>query len=56
MTPLPHDPIEADFLRELREIEAEAMGFDWVGSVEHHFTDYAACPDPMQALTWTSWP
>ena len=27
MTPLPHDPIEADFLRELREIEAEAMGW-----------------------------
>ena len=20
-------------------------------SVEHHFTDYAACPDPIQALT-----
>jgi len=33
-------------------IEAEAMGFDWVGIVEHHFTDYAACPDPIQALTW----
>ena len=33
-------------------VEAEAMGFDYVGSVEHHFTDYAACPDPIQALTW----
>jgi len=27
MNPLPQDPIEADFLRELREIEAEAMGW-----------------------------
>ena len=25
-------------------IEAGAMGFDYVGPVEHHFTDYAACP------------
>ena len=33
-------------------VEAEAMGFDYVGVVEHHFTDYAACPDPIQALTW----
>jgi alkanesulfonate monooxygenase SsuD/methylene tetrahydromethanopterin reductase-like flavin-dependent oxidoreductase (luciferase family) len=33
-------------------IEAEAMGFDIIGAVEHHFTDYAACPDPIQALTW----
>ena len=28
------------------------MGFDFIGSVEHHFTDYAACPDPIQTLTW----
>ena len=33
-------------------VEAEAMGFDMIGAVEHHFTDYAACPDPIQALTW----
>ncbi len=33
-------------------IEAEAMGFDYVGPVEHHFTDYAACPDPFQALSF----
>jgi alkanesulfonate monooxygenase SsuD/methylene tetrahydromethanopterin reductase-like flavin-dependent oxidoreductase (luciferase family) len=33
-------------------IEAEAMGFDIVGPVEHHFTDYAACPDPFQTLAW----
>jgi alkanesulfonate monooxygenase SsuD/methylene tetrahydromethanopterin reductase-like flavin-dependent oxidoreductase (luciferase family) len=31
-------------------VEAEAMGFDFVGPVEHHFTDYAACPDPFQVL------
>ncbi len=33
-------------------IEAEAMGFDFVAPVEHHFTDYAACPDPIQLLTY----
>jgi alkanesulfonate monooxygenase SsuD/methylene tetrahydromethanopterin reductase-like flavin-dependent oxidoreductase (luciferase family) len=33
-------------------IEAEAMGFDFVAPVEHHFTDYAACPDPLQLLTY----
>ena len=35
-------------------IEAEAMGFDWVGPVEHHFTDYAACPDPFGMLSWVA--
>jgi alkanesulfonate monooxygenase SsuD/methylene tetrahydromethanopterin reductase-like flavin-dependent oxidoreductase (luciferase family) len=33
-------------------IEAEAMGFDFVGPVEHHFTDYAACPDSFQVLSY----
>jgi alkanesulfonate monooxygenase SsuD/methylene tetrahydromethanopterin reductase-like flavin-dependent oxidoreductase (luciferase family) len=33
-------------------VEAEAMGFDYVGPVEHHFTDYAACPDPFQVLSY----
>lgn len=33
-------------------VEAEAMGFDFVGVVEHHFTDYAACPDPLQTLSY----
>ena len=35
-------------------IEAEAMGFDYVGPVEHHFTDYAACPDPFQLLAYVA--
>jgi alkanesulfonate monooxygenase SsuD/methylene tetrahydromethanopterin reductase-like flavin-dependent oxidoreductase (luciferase family) len=35
-------------------VEAEAMGFDFAAAVEHHFTDYAACPDPMQALSWVA--
>ena len=33
-------------------IEAEAMGFDFVAPVEHHFTDYAADPDPIQLLSY----
>jgi alkanesulfonate monooxygenase SsuD/methylene tetrahydromethanopterin reductase-like flavin-dependent oxidoreductase (luciferase family) len=33
-------------------IEAEAMGFDFVGLVEHHFTDYAMCPDNAVALAY----
>jgi len=35
-------------------IEAEAMGFDFAAIVEHHFTDYAACPDPLQALAYVA--
>jgi alkanesulfonate monooxygenase SsuD/methylene tetrahydromethanopterin reductase-like flavin-dependent oxidoreductase (luciferase family) len=35
-------------------VEAEAMGFDFAAAVEHHFTDYAACPDPIQALSWVA--
>jgi alkanesulfonate monooxygenase SsuD/methylene tetrahydromethanopterin reductase-like flavin-dependent oxidoreductase (luciferase family) len=35
-------------------VEAEAMGFDFAACVEHHFTDYAACPDPLQALSWVA--
>jgi alkanesulfonate monooxygenase SsuD/methylene tetrahydromethanopterin reductase-like flavin-dependent oxidoreductase (luciferase family) len=43
------------FMDETRfAIEAEAMGFDFVGPVEHHFTDYAACPDPFQMLSYVA--
>jgi len=31
-------------------VEAEAMGFEFVGMVEHHFGDYAMCPDNAQVL------
>lgn len=31
--------------------EAEAMGFDFAAMMEHHLTDYAACPDSLQALS-----
>jgi len=38
---------------ELRIAElAEPLGFDSVWCVEHHFTDYAACPDNTQMLAW----
>jgi alkanesulfonate monooxygenase SsuD/methylene tetrahydromethanopterin reductase-like flavin-dependent oxidoreductase (luciferase family) len=41
------------FMQEVKfAVEAEAMGFDYVGPVEHHFTDYAACPDPFQVLAF----
>jgi alkanesulfonate monooxygenase SsuD/methylene tetrahydromethanopterin reductase-like flavin-dependent oxidoreductase (luciferase family) len=30
---------------------AEPLGFDKSWSVEHHFTDYAACPDNLQFLS-----
>jgi len=43
------------FMQETKlAIEAEAMGFDYVGPVEHHFTDYAACPDPFQMLAYVA--
>ena len=31
---------------------AEPLGFDAVWPAEHHFTDYSACPDNVQFLTW----
>ncbi len=31
---------------------AEPLGFDKIWSVEHHFTDYAACPDNLQFLSY----
>jgi len=49
-----HDIPDAEFFRRETQlaVEAEAMGFDFVAPVEHHFTDYAACPDPIQTLSW----
>ena len=32
--------------------QAEALGFDSIWGVEHHFTDYTMCPDVMQFLTY----
>jgi len=32
--------------------EAEALGYDRLWAVEHHFTDYAACPDNVAYLCW----
>ncbi len=31
---------------------AESLGYDKFWAVEHHFTDYAACPDNIQYLSW----
>jgi alkanesulfonate monooxygenase SsuD/methylene tetrahydromethanopterin reductase-like flavin-dependent oxidoreductase (luciferase family) len=33
---------------------AEELGFDKLWSVEHHFTDYSACPDNLQFLSWVA--
>jgi len=41
------------FAAEARLAElAEPLGFESVWAVEHHFTDYAACPDNAQFLSW----
>ena len=51
-----HGIPDGDFFRRETQlaIEAEAMGFDFAAAVEHHFTDYAACPDPLQLLTYVA--
>jgi alkanesulfonate monooxygenase SsuD/methylene tetrahydromethanopterin reductase-like flavin-dependent oxidoreductase (luciferase family) len=40
----------------LRELElgkvADELGFDVLWLVEHHFEDYAMCPDNFEALAW----
>src|SRR5437762_7933144 len=44
---------EEMFLNELRLGEmAEALGYDSVWSVEHHFDDYSMCPDATQSLSY----
>lgn len=51
-----HGIPDAEFFRKETQlaIEAEAMGFDFAAAVEHHFTDYAACPDPLQVLSYVA--
>ena len=44
---------EEMFLNECRVAElCEEVGFDSVWPVEHHFRDYAMCPDNTQFLAW----
>lgn len=44
---------EEMFMQEIRLGEmAEALGYDSVWSVEHHFDDYSMCPDATQSLTY----
>ncbi len=44
---------EEMFLNEIRLGEmAEALGYESVWSVEHHFDDYSMCPDATQALSY----
>jgi alkanesulfonate monooxygenase SsuD/methylene tetrahydromethanopterin reductase-like flavin-dependent oxidoreductase (luciferase family) len=33
-------------------LRADTLGFDSLWSAEHHFTDYAMCPDNMQVLSY----
>jgi len=33
---------------------ADAVGFDCVWAVEHHFTSYGFCPDNLQLLSWVA--
>lgn len=33
---------------------AEALGFDSIWAVEHHFAEYSMSPNPLQFLTWVA--
>ena len=33
-------------------VQAETLGYDSVWSVEHHFTSYTMCPDPLTMLSY----
>jgi alkanesulfonate monooxygenase SsuD/methylene tetrahydromethanopterin reductase-like flavin-dependent oxidoreductase (luciferase family) len=51
----PHDgrPDDEVYRHELRLADlTEPLGFDSAWAIEHHFTDYTMCPDPVQFLTW----
>ena len=46
-------PDKAVYDRDLHlALQAEALGFQSIWSVEHHFTDYTMCPDVFQFLTY----
>ena len=45
------DDLHVAHERRIAEL-AEPLGFDKVFVVEHHFFDYAACPDNAQFLSW----
>ena len=48
-----HTDDQTVYANDLRFAEmAEPLGFESVWSVEHHFTDYTMCPDPLQFLTY----
>lgn len=51
--PNAHTSDEDVYRNDLRLAEmAEPLGFESVWTVEHHFTDYTMCPDPLQFLTY----
>ncbi len=46
-------PDDEVYRQELRLAEmAEPLGFESIWAIEHHFTDYTMCPDPVQFLTY----
>jgi alkanesulfonate monooxygenase SsuD/methylene tetrahydromethanopterin reductase-like flavin-dependent oxidoreductase (luciferase family) len=47
---------DAEMVRgEMRLAEqVEPLGYDKLWCVEHHFTDYSACPDNLQFLSWVA--
>jgi alkanesulfonate monooxygenase SsuD/methylene tetrahydromethanopterin reductase-like flavin-dependent oxidoreductase (luciferase family) len=45
---------DAEMVRDQMRLaeRAEPLGFDTLWAVEHHFTDYSACPDNVAFLSW----
>ena len=55
VAPRPETPDRAIFLEEVElAVQMDALGFDSVWTIEHHFTPYTMVTNPLQLLTYAT--